>query len=455
MDIDKQLELEYKEAKKWLEDNPTIDRIEVVICDINGIFRGKSIPISKLDSVYQRKMRMPLSTFYFDVWGNDVTRISYASGDLDGICLPSNLGLMPKVWNSIPSSLLMVTLTNEEGVPSFYDPRNALVSVVQKYQELQLTPVVAFEMEFYLTNPNSEFASPPTPEGHSKPLQFTNSYSMDELEIFDTFMDEVIVAAEGMRLPTENILSECGCGQFEINLVHQSDAVRAADDALLLKQIIRGIARKHGYRATFMAKPYLEQSGSGMHMHYSLIDNQGKNIFDDGTDKGTQELLYALGGMCKVMGEYTLFCAPNINSYRRLRHGELCPKNISWGYDNRTVALRIPSGPPVSRRIEFRLPGADANPYLVAATSLGSALYGLTKKIDPPKPITGNAYMANAPEIPQDWATSIETLEKGTRLKDIIDPKLIKIFLDCKNQEYDVFSTKINQFEYSTYLDML
>ena len=445
----------YEEAKKWLSDNPSIERIDVVICDLNGVLRGKSVPVKKLESLYESKMRMPLSTYYFDIWGNDVTRISYASGDLDGICVPTDIGIMLKPWNANPSALLMVTLANDDGVPSPYDPRNALVSVNNKYKEMGLRPVVAFEMEFYLTNPEKVEAAPPIPAGKKEPLQFTNSYSMDELEVFDAFIDDVIATAEDMNLPTENLLSECGCGQFEVNLIHQSNAVRAADDALLLKQVIRGIARKHGYRATFMAKPYLDQSGSGMHMHYSLIDEAGKNVFDDGTELGSPLLRQAIGGMCKLMPEYTLFCIPNINSFRRLQIGELSPTNVSWGYENRTTSLRIPGGDSTSRRVEFRLPSSDANPYLVAAASLGSAWYGITKKLDPPKPTTGNAYMTNAIELPDNLASAIEVLEKGNRLKDIIDPNMIKVFLNCKNQEYEEFSKQINEFEYRTFLEFL
>lgn len=445
---------EFKEAQRWLQNNPDTNRVDVVLCDLNSVFRGKSVPVGALEKLYAGKMRMPVSSFYFDVWGNDVTRISYATGDLDGVCTPSNIGMAAKHWSSHSSALLIVTLTNDEGVSTFYDPRNQLIEIVKQYKEYGLNPAVALEMEFYLTDLKKTSPRPPVGMGENGSLQFQNSYSVDELEMFSDFTEEVINSAEKMNIPTDSVLSECGCGQFEINLQHRNDAVRAADDAILLRQIIKGVARKHGYRATFMAKPYLAQGGSSMHMHFSVYDDSGINIFDDGTEKGSIKLHHAVGGLSKLMNEITLFCAPHLNSYRRIKAAESCPKKNTWGYDNRTVALRIPSGDNKNRRIEFRLPGADANPYLVVASALGSALYGIKKKIEPPKPSSGNAYLSNGASIPSDWASAIDAMRKGTRLKEVFDNRLVKVFLTCKEQEFDVFSEKISQFEYSSYLDI-
>ena len=208
-------------------------------------------------------------------------------------------------------------------------------------------------------------------------------------------------AAQVQSLPLDTALKECAPGQFEINLIHCEDALLAADSAVLLKRLIKGVAQKHGLEATFMAKPYGEEAGSGAHVHISLLDQQGRNIFssDDNDPLGTQALKQAVAGVLELMPASMAVLAPNLNSFRRFQPGLYVPMAPSWGYDNRSVAVRIPSGPNAARRIEHRVAGADVNAYLLLATLLGSVLHGLDSTSAPPPPIVGNAYTQLEPTL--------------------------------------------------------
>ena len=237
-------------------------------------------------------------------------------------------------------------------------------------------------------------------------MAFDGVLSTDELDAFAPFLEDVYDACRVQGIPADAAISENGCGQFEINLLHVADPLRAADDALLFKRLVKAIARKHGLAASFMAKTYGDQSGNGFHVHFSLIDDDGRNVFDDGGDEGSEHLRHAVGGLISAMAETTLLFAPHLNSYRRLRKGTHAPVAMAWGYENRTAAVRIPGGAAAARRIEHRVAGADANPYLVMAGILGAALIGIERELIPPDPTEGDAYAQDLPTLPPDWASA-------------------------------------------------
>ncbi|MCS6759673.1 MAG: glutamine synthetase family protein [Candidatus Devosia euplotis] len=282
------------------------------------------------------------------------------------------------------------------------DPRQALAHVVRRFAEHGLTPVVATELEFYLVDPETDSARPPISPYTGKRLDSDAILSLDELEDFGEFFRDVYLQCEQQNVPADTAVAENGIGQFEINLLHSSDALKAADDAVLFKRIVKGVARKHKLVATFMAKPYGGRSGNGFHVHFSLNDAAGINVFDDGTESGSDAMLNAVGGLLSGMAESTLLFAPHFNSYRRLRPDTHAPSAVSWGYENRTTAVRIPEGNPKARRIERCVSGADANPYLVLAGILGAALVGIEDEMKPPKPLKGRAYSERLPKLPAD-----------------------------------------------------
>lgn len=440
----------------WLANHPQVEVLHTAVCDLNGIMRGKRIPIEQARRIAENSIRMPLSIVGVDVWGEDIVGnpMVFTGGDTDGICAPTGRGALPINWTARPSAMVPLWLFEDARTPFLGDPRQALASIVRRYAELGLQPVAATELEFYLVDPEADSAVPPISPYTGKRLDSDAILSLDELEDFGEFFRDVYLQCEEQNVPADTAVAENGIGQFEINLLH-TDALKAADDAVLFKRIVKGVARKHKLVATFMAKPYGARSGNGFHVHFSINDAAGINVFDDGTDSGSDIMHHAVGGLLAGMAESTLVFAPHFNSYRRLRPDTHAPSAISWGYENRTTAIRIPGGNPKARRIEHRVAGADANPYLVLAGILGAALVGIQDEKKPPKPFAGRAYSERLPKLPADWASAVNAFEDGDMIPRIFDPVLQSMFVACKRQEIAGFASQVSDLEFSAYLEIV
>ena len=236
-------------------------------------------------------------------------------------------------------------------------------------------------------------------------------------------------------IPADTAISEAGLGQFETNLVHRDDALRAADDAWLFKMPVKGLARRHGFASTFMAKPCADYAGSGMHAHFSVPGAAGRNVFDDGGPRGTDTLRHAIGGCLGAMHDSTLVFAPHLNSYGRIVPEAHAPSRLAWAYENRTVAIRVPSGAPAARRIEHRVSGGDVNPYQALSAILGAALNGIEEGAEPPGPVTGNACARDLPRIPDHWADAIDAFARSAVMPRIFHAEMIRNLLMTKTQE--------------------
>ncbi|WP_233133066.1 glutamine synthetase family protein [Actibacterium pelagium] len=439
--------------KDWLKANPDIDWVIVAVCDLNGVLRGKRVPRNQVRKALKGGVRMPLSACAVDIWGRDIaeSELVFESGDADGICAPTERGIVLRNWKQDPSALLQVTMAHEDGTPVQVDARQALATVVSRFAEAGLTLVVATELEFYLTKSKGGTVVPSDGNGNTSPSD--NVLSVSELDSLTPFLDDVYAACEALDIPADAAISEAGAGQVEINILHTDDAMKAADDALQFKNIVKDVADKHGLTATFMAKPFGDQPGNGFHVHFSLLDSAGKNVFDDGTEEGSQMLRHAVGGILSAMQESTLIFAPHLNSFRRIRPGSHAPTGAGWGYENRTCAVRIPGGPNEARRIEHRVAGADTNPYLVLAAIFGAAFYGITQKTEPSAPIEGNAYDASLPSLPLGWNSAIARFQSGEILPTIFSPMLLRLFAQTKQQELGHFLSEVTELEYQTYLE--
>jgi glutamine synthetase len=421
----------------WLRKNPQVRTIRVAASDLNGQARGKRVPARFADKTIQGGTRFPLSVLNLDIWGEDIDNspLVFEAGDADGVLFATERGFVPMPWLEAPSALLPLWMFRENGQPYDGDPRHALNAVVQRYKARGLTPVVAMELEFFLIDDSTRNLQVPASPRSGKRRKAGEILSIRLIDQFDRFFTDLYDACEAMDIPADTVISEAGLGQFEMNLMHSDDALRAADDAWLFKMLVKGLARRHGFAASFMAKPYPDYSGSGMHTHFSVLDQDGKNVFDDGGPKGTDTLHHAIAGCLGGMNDSTLLFAPHWNSYDRLVPEAHAPTGIAWAYENRTAAIRVPSGDPSARRIEHRVAGGDVNPYLTLAAILGAALTGIEDGIAPPAPINGNAYTQRLPRIPTKWADAISAFETSKIIPRIFHEELIRNLVQTKKQE--------------------
>ena len=442
--------------KDWLRKHPSVRTIRVAAADLNGQARGKRVPTRFADSVVKNGTRFPFSVLSLDIWGEDIddSPLVFEQGDQDGVLKPTERGFMPMPWLEAPTALLPIWMFRENGTPYEGDPRHALRAVVDRFHERGLRPVCAIELEFFLIDDSGKTMQVPASPRSGKRRKAAETLSIRALDAFDTFFTDLYDACEAMDIPADTSTSETGLGQFEVNLMHCDDALRAADDAWLFKMLVKGLARRHGFAASFMAKPYPEYSGSGLHTHFSVIDKDGRNVFDSGGPKGSALLRHAVGGCLNAMHDSTLIFAPQQNSYERLVPGKHAPTAISWGYENRTSAIRIPAGSSSARRIEHRVAGGDVNPYLMLAAILGAALDGIELQIEPASPIVGNAYAVDdLPQIPSTWEAAIDAMEGSSIVPRFIHPELIKNLISTKRQELHYVAELTDAEKVELYLD--
>ncbi|SMO51821.1 glutamine synthetase family protein [Paracoccus laeviglucosivorans] len=439
----------------WLREHPEVKTIRVAAADLNGMARGKRVPARFADKILTEGTKFPFSVLNMDIWGEDVedSPLVFQSGDPDGLLLPTERGFMPMPWLEAPTGLLPLWMFHPDGRPYDGDPRQALARVVERYKAAGLTPVVATELEFFLIDDSGgQLRVPPSPRS-GKRRTGAETLSLRALDAFDRFFTSLYDACEAMDIPADTAISEAAPGQFEINLMHQSDPMKAADDSWLFKQLVKGLARQYGFAGSFMAKPYEEWNGSGMHMHFSILDMHGNNIFDDGGDLGTDKLRHAVAGCLNAMPGSTLLFAPHENSYDRLVPNAHAPTGIGWAYENRTSAIRIPSSGPKARRIEHRVAGGDVNPYLTVAAILGAALNGLEDGVEPPPPIQGNAYEQGLAQLPATWGEAIDTFATCPQIKRIFPAHLIENFVMTKRQELHYMAELSDEETVELYLD--
>ncbi|WP_112323506.1 glutamine synthetase family protein [Oceanibium sediminis] len=439
--------------ENWLRAHPEVGSLRVAICDLNGTFRGKRVPVSDAARVAKGDVRMPLTLAAQDIWGRDVEEdnIILEAGDADGICQHTGRDPMPQHWLARPSVMVPMWFYNADGTPSSLDPRHALARVAARATAMGLTPVIGTELEFYLMDGEAKQPTPPLSPVTGHPLRAEAVHAIDELDGFEAFFDDLYRACETMGIGSDAAVAEGSPGQFEITMRHTTDPLRAADDAIFLKRLVRGTARSHGLAASFMAKPYMEQAGNGFHLHMSMLDASGRNIFDDGTPQGAPALRHAIAGCLARMHESTLLFAPHLNSFRRLVPGGHAPTAIGWAYENRYAAIRVPGGNPRARRFEHRVAGADTNPYLVIAAILNAALEGIEAGKEPIPPHTG------APEglqtLPDDWFDAIaafRTDESGP-----FPVAMARLYAAAKRQELARFAERMSDFEVQTYLEVV
>ena len=417
-------------------DLSALSTIRIAASDLNGQMRGKRLPASDFDKLEKGGARMPLSSLNIDIQGADIvgSPLVFETGDADGMLLPTGRGPLPMPWLDRPSALVPMSLFHDGGTPFAGDPRHALVGVLDRFKARGWDVHAATEMEFYLVDDSGAMMEPAHNPITGRPMTGDATLGLYELDAFDAFFSDLYDGCAAMDIPAQAAISEAGHGQFEINLLHR-DALHAADDAYFFKALTKGIARKHGMAATFMAKPFASDAGNGMHVHFSVVDQDGRNVFDNGGPDGTDLLRHAVGGCVAAMPPSTLIFVPHGVSYDRMVPGAHAPTGAGWAYENRTAAIRIPGGSHKARRIEHRVACGDINPYLVMAAILGAAMVGIEDQMDPGEPLTGNAYDQDLPQLAGDWASAIDLFETAPINRRIFPDLLIENLCNTKRQE--------------------
>jgi glutamine synthetase len=446
-----------EEAREFLAAHPDIEAVQLVMTDASGVGRGKNIAREELATLYASGRNVAGSILGLDITGEDVeaTGLVWAVGDADQCCRPVPGSLHRAPWLARPTAQVLGSLYELDGRPALADPRHVLARVVERLKGRGYTPVIAVELEFYLLARSADGRLQPAPGLMTRTAsQRIDAYGLGRLDDMSPLFDDLYAAARVQGLPVRTLMSEYAPGQFEITLEHRADALRAVDEAILFKRAVRGISARHGCVACFMAKPFAGRAGSGMHLHASLADGQGRNVFGADDPAGTPLLRQAIGGLKSTLADGMAIFAPNANSYRRFRAMSYAPVAATWGINNRSVSLRIPAGPPHSRHVEHRVAGADANPYLVAALVLAAMLHGIESGIDPGPPVVGNGYaQAAVGDLPTQWHDALERASRSSFLADALGPEFLAIFLAIKRQESDKFGALVTDCDYDWYLD--
>ncbi|WP_277052015.1 glutamine synthetase family protein [Zestomonas thermotolerans] len=444
------------EARQFLAEHPEIEAFELFILDANGVPRGKLLHREELLAVYESGRPLPSTILGLTLHGEDVedSGLVWDVGDIDCRAYPLPGSLVRLPWRRMPTAALQVSMHPQEGMPAaIADPRHVLIRVIDALKADGFHPVMACELEFYLLDQQRDAEGRPQPglDTDGDRPRSTQVYGLRELEQIEPFLADLYAACKEQGIPARTAISEYAPGQVEITLEH-GPALKAMDQAVRYKRLVKGVANAHGMQACFMAKPFAHLAGTGMHMHVSLADAEGRNLFASADPAGTPLLRQAVGGMlASLLDSLLLFC-PNANSYRRFQANSYAPLAPTWGVDNRTVSLRVPGGPAPTRHVEHRICGADANPYLAAAAILAGIHRGIRENLDPGAPIEGNGYAQARERLPTDWQTSLKALEGSSWARDAFGADFLGVYLAVKRAEYRQFMGEVGEQDWRWYL---
>jgi glutamine synthetase len=450
-----------RELARYLRNYPETETLELLVPDILGVLKGKRIRKSDFSKVAERGFYFCGGATMLTVLGETVPGMPYteADGDPD---IPAELvpgSLAPVPWAGPGFGQALFRMLSDDGKPFFGDPRTVLERALEPFERRKLRVVMAVELEFYLLHDNTEGpeARAPLVPGIGSPQPGAQVYHPDDLYEIQPFIDDVYAWCDAQGVPADAAISEYAQGQFEINLSHVDDPVRACDHAVLLKRIVKAAARKHGMVACFMAKPFAEDSGNGLHIHMSLYDSDGDNFFSRGRESLSSppfsaRLRQAVGGLVKLMPESTALFAPNMNSYRRLRADMFAPVEPNWGVNHRVVAIRIPQSGPKNLRFEHRVAGADANPFLVTAAILAAVDHGLRNRIEPPTMIEQGARIEPKLKIPNRWDRALDKFARSKVLPEYLGRDFCRYYLANRRAECEQYHNQVPLLDFEWYL---
>ncbi|WP_028310763.1 glutamine synthetase family protein [Derxia gummosa] len=439
----------HADLELWLNER-RVTEIECLVPDLTGVARGKILPREKFKE--DRGMRLPEAVLGMTVTGEAPDSEAYnqviSENDRDMVLIPdaSTVRLVP--WATDPTAQVIHDCYFHDGKLVDYAPRTVLRHVRELYARAGLKAVIAPELEFYLVAQSSNPDMPLTPPiGRSGRAETSRQhYSIDAVNEFDPLFEDIYDYCDVMELEVDTLIHEMGAGQMEINFLH-GDPLELADKVFYFKRTLREAALRHKMYATFMAKPMANEPGSAMHIHQSVVNAEtGRNIFSTEAGEPSEAFRHYIGGLQKYLPAAMAFLAPYVNSYRRLVRHTAAPINLQWGRDNRTVGIRIPHSTPEARRVENRVIGSDANPYVAAAVTLACGWLGMQERIEPSPESKGSAYHSDY-QLPRSLSEAIGLLDEAPALQELLGNRFCTVYKLVKLAEHDEFMRVISPWE--------
>ncbi len=438
----------FSDLENWLNEQ-RVTEIECLVPDLTGVARGKILP--RLKFTEDRGMRLPQAVVAMGVTGEFPEEGPYydviSPTDMDMHLRPDPTTARIVPWAIDPTAQVIHDCYDKDGQLVPFAPRSVLRRVCDLYAAKGWNPVVAPELEFYLVARNTDPDMPLKPPiGRSGRAETSRqAYSIDAVNEFDPLFEDVYAYCETMGLNVDTLIHEVGAGQMEINFFH-AHPLGLADEVFMFKRTVREAALRHDMYATFMAKPIAGEPGSAMHIHQSVVDKDGKNIFSNPDGTPSQEFFWFIGGLQRYIPAAMALFAPYVNSYRRLVRSNAAPINIQWGTDNRTVGIRSPLASPQARRVENRVIGADANPYVALAATLACGYIGIEKQIEPTPECKGDAYLGDF-QLPRSLGEALELLRAEKDLQEVLGASFVTVYSEVKEIEYAEFMKVISPWE--------
>ena len=438
----------FSDLENWLNEQ-RVTEIECLVPDLTGVARGKILP--RLKFTEDRGMRLPQAVVAMGVTGEFPEEGPYydviSPTDMDMHLRPDPTTARIVPWAIDPTAQVIHDCYDKDGQLVPFAPRSVLRRVCDLYAAKGWNPVVAPELEFYLVARNTDPDMPLKPPiGRSGRAETSRqAYSIDAVNEFDPLFEDVYAYCEKMGLNVDTLIHEVGAGQMEINFFH-AHPLGLADEVFMFKRTVREAALRHDMYATFMAKPIAGEPGSAMHIHQSVVDKDGQNIFSNPDGTASQEFYWFIGGLQKYIPAAMALFAPYVNSYRRLVRSNAAPINIQWGTDNRTVGIRSPLASPQARRIENRVIGADANPYVALAATLACGYIGIQQQLEPTPECKGDAYLGDF-QLPRSLGEALELLRHEKDLQEVLGASFVTVYSEVKEIEYAEFMKVISPWE--------
>jgi glutamine synthetase len=424
------------------------ERIRPIFADVLGVGRSKYIPIEQFEQRTQGATNHCV-TLFAQHYDKSLVPGAPGSGFFDG--MPDvesrfDLANVRPGWDAGVGIVVGDLYFHEE--PYAFAPRNVLKNAIAAWQAKGFDPMIGMELEAYICEPDGTGGWRPATSDTAM------TYGVGALVDRHGLVDEIMAQAKICGLKLESVNSEYDSPQFEFTLRY-SDALQAADDTFLFRQMAMEVAARRGLRMTFLGKPLQNSAGSGLHVNFSLA-RKGKNVLN-GTAKDPHELSttarHCIAGLLEHHHALTALCAPTVNSYKRLRPGQMAGVWANWGIDHRFATVRIPAERGAATRIEHRLPCGSANPYLAITAILRAALLGVDAATEPPDPETGDALETANTErrTVNNLASALDDLEANAAFVDAVGRELIENFVAIKRGEWDKFCEAVTDWEIRYY----